>query len=144
MSQLVQHIITSPRFKGSVSFRFDPDGVLYMIRTTADMEIQVRKFFMQNASMTKEDLQGFVTHWNTKGKELTLVIQESDLTFSMIYEAYNLKKDRKRAEAIWIHMPKEVQLKAFLYLTKYDKHLKTTGAFKMELKSYLRAELWND
>lgn len=145
MNELTKYIITSSKFKGTCTYRFDNDGKTYLIRFDGGMETSIRRHFLDKAVMSVSELEAFVATKNTSGSDLKLVKQEGDLTFDMMYRMHDVKKDRKRAEEVWHKLSKEDQLKAYIHVTKYNAYLRNNpGISKMELKTYLRAQLWND
>lgn len=145
MNELTKYVITSPKFQGTCTYRFDEGGMMYVIRFAGGMEPSYRRHFCQQIRLTVQELEEWIAAKNATGSNLVLVKQEGELTFDMMYQAYDVKKDRKRAEEVWVKLSKEEQLKAYLHITKYNNYLRLNrGISKQELKTYLRAQLWND
>lgn len=144
MNELRKYLITSPLYTGVVTLRFDTDCVLYSVDFSADVTAPVRAFFLRNLHIDYAQLNQFIGFYNSKGKQLQLVEQTTEVSFDMMYNKYGLKKDRKRAEAIWQRLNDGDRVKAFLHVEKYRRDLKSRGIAQMELKTFLKAEIWND
>jgi hypothetical protein len=144
MNPLERYIITSPLFQGSVEYKFNHSGSLELVAISADMEWKVARWFLGNSRPSQQELKAWVESPEMQIKKLKLVVQVTELTYEMMYKAYGVYKDRKRAEQRWKALDYGNQLRAYLYIAKYNQDLKLSGRQKMELKTYLNAEIWND
>lgn len=113
-------IISSEKFTGEIEVIYNDDGdldKLDFMRSTANHD--QRKLIKQSLAIVVEELV-------QRLKTLPIVIMETDFvcTFDMFYEAYKRKENPARAKKKWDLLSKADQLKAYLTIAAYDKHLK--------------------
>lgn len=144
MNALKTYTVTSILFPGSIDYRYNAQNQLQSISFSDDVTWPVAQWFMKYARATPEELSEWVNSEQLKLKKLQLIVSDTQLTFEMIYKAYGVFKDRKRSQDKWDKLDYSNQLRAFLYIPKYNQELKLNGRQKMELKTYLSAQIWND
>ena len=80
-----------------------------------------------------------------KGTSAIIVQEGFEFSFSDFWNKYNLKRNKKDAEAIWKRMSPLDRTKAVLSLDAYDKYRKRKlWLEKMYPDTYLRKEHYND
>lgn len=80
-------------------------------------------------------------------KKLNYPLVEIDAptpSFEEFWEAYGLKKDKKKAELRWNKLNPDSKVRSVQYIEKYNNDLVRNGFAKKMAKTYLNDECWND
>ena len=133
--------LSSNKTNGIITIVYDDRDMLCCIDW---MEAQLSKaqitFLLKNISVSFSDLEAFILGHNMNCIEVGV-----DISFDQFWDKYGYKVDKKRAKAIWDKMSVQKRLAAYHGIAKYERHLKMAEwRNKMEAKSYLKNERWED
>ncbi len=138
---LKEYLITSPRsLSASIKVGFDFETELLVSITFENLPERGLINFFKNWPITIDRLNE-----RAEANKWSLHAVETDLSFANFYETYNVKRNKKRAEARWKRCTKDEKIKAMLYIKLYKNNLKLSpGQQPLYPESYLNAEPWND
>jgi uncharacterized HAD superfamily protein len=132
--------LTSQKIQGQIELMFQQNELIYIDFSKAGLTAEQKAYFLQHLIIHQQQLQAFCNKLRLDCIEL-----EIEITFDMFWNKYGYKVDRKRAEAIWNKLPKAKQVAAYYGIDRYEAYLRRTEwRTKMEPKTYLRNERWND
>lgn len=75
---------------------------------------------------------------------LTFVEERYEVTFDMLWNGYDLKVHKKRAEDTWQRMSKADRVKAVMGVRLYNRYLQRTGVSKAHPDTYLRERYYEN
>lgn len=127
-------LITSPKFSGTAEICYNDKGSLCLVNMMeVEIEQQVILQFIGKVSPCIDT----IAKWFSS--ETTIVEAEYIVSFEVFWNKYGRKINRKRAEDIWVKLPKQNQVKAYFGIDAYDKFLKRESwRTKLDPDTYLR------
>lgn len=135
-------ILKSTLWNGEVELRYDDqDLMIHFDITRSDMSYTQHVSFLHWIPRTHDDMLKLIE----KAPHLTLTEVAVEITFEMFWKRYappQLSK-KKKAEAKWIRMGKEEQIKAFGFISRYESRLPDWQS-KMYAETYLNSGLWSN
>lgn len=134
-------LISSPNFIGQVEMVFNFNGELMSLHLgNANLTIGQIKYLLKNTPLIIDDLQ-------TAFASSKAIIVESnfEVTFDMFWNKYDLKRNKKPAEKIWVKMNTVDKVKAYHSINAYNKYLKRNDwCNRLYPDTYLRNEHYNN
>lgn len=132
--------MTSPKIKGEIIFTYGEGGRLSSLLISEPIEDSQYAFLFKFMPWELSMLQAFAA----LTKDATFVEKQMEVTFDMFWNRYNDKErsSKKKTEAYWKKMTTADQVKAYLFIPKYERRRGT--AEKKYATTYLRDELWNN
>lgn len=135
-----RYIITG-NFAGAVAVEYNEEGCLVLLD-------------MREATLTQkqvEYLQRHLPYQNTGlvafavPAKLTIKEEDIEVNFELFYEKYGQKKGKNEAKRAWERLTKADRVKAYLYITAYNRDLKLNSwKTKMYPATYLHKKTWED
>lgn len=136
-------LLSSPHFTGQVEIVFNANDIVETIDfSNSNTTLSHRKSLLERfgKNCTLDALQAVI-----EGTAATIIEAEFELSFTMFWNAYGLKINKKRCEPLWAKLNKTNQLKAWQGISGYDKFLKrNTWRSKADPETYLRNEMWEN
>jgi hypothetical protein len=140
-----KYIITSPRFTGEINVLYGLDGKLLFIDfLKCDLSEEQTDYFKRNCpvKITGEKVIDYMTSCFGSSK-LTIIEEGYKVTFDMMWDRYDYKVNRIRAEKEWNKLGEAHQVNAFARYPLYDRHLKLNAwKTKAGLDRYLKERFW--
>lgn len=133
-----EYMFTAPSFEGSVSFFYNAEGLLTGFQLEGSVLRKQHTWLLSKLPLTESQLGIFRVIKNANVREV-----KRDITFEIFYERYPVKRNKKRAQTTFARLSRADRLKAFNYITYYQKSLKPGVELKYP-DTYLRNEPWND
>lgn len=129
-------LITSPKFTGQAELVYNEKETLCIIDCTkAAMNEDVVTHFKRSAPSTLAQLLS----GSYFSPETMIVESDFVVSFKRFYDDYPLKRNRYKAEQIFVKLSKTDQVKAFYSLHSYKKYLsKNSWLTPMIADTYLR------
>lgn len=134
-------LISSISFSGQVEIIFDFSGVLISIYLgNTNLTVGQIKYLLKNAPLTVADLPNAFA-----GSKAIIVESSFEVTFEMFWNKYDLKRNKKPAEKIWVKMATVDKVKAYHSIDGYNKYLKKNEwCNRLYPDTFLRNEHYND
>lgn len=134
-------LLTAPnRFTGTAEIWYNDANILCLID-------------IRQTNMNTETVRGFIRACSpsTDGRmvgnfssDVDVIEADIIITFEMFWNKYDEKFNKKRCIALWEKIPKADQVKAYVGIDPYNKHLRKTGRFKVNPDTYLKNQLWEN
>lgn len=137
---MIHYVLTSPKFSGSVSFKFNQEE--YLTEFSIDAEFSQKQFvwFYDNYPKYLSEVPAFQKQ--IKGN-LTEV--EPSLEFDDFWNNYGYKVGNKpRAKRLWEKLPKKQKLNALAWLKTYESEIARTNVAKLYPETYLSQQRWKN
>ncbi|MDO3641957.1 hypothetical protein [Mucilaginibacter sp. L3T2-6] len=118
-----KYILTSPRFKGQVTFGYDHNGDIVFYNNEIADEVVV-KWMKRFIPIDKHELETFKTK-----VQATITEVPEDLTFERFWNAYDKKHNRKRTEPLYNKLSDAEKMQALMRIKQYQEYcyLKSRG-----------------
>lgn len=114
------YILTSSKFEGSVTFKYDESGYLVSYEYNAEMSEDMRVYMLRRLPLTEDSFQYMIR--DSKSAKVEEVPE--DLSFDAFWNAYNFKHNRKRCEPLWKKMSMEDKMLCLKSIVAYNRYLK--------------------
>lgn len=137
------YLLTSKRFTGAVSFRFDDEGYLVSYDMTEAELDEAQKLFILKKLPRHIDL---IRQVLGKSRDAKLQIQKvAKVTFDMFWDAYGEKtrSSKKKSLQIWNRFSQAKRDRAYNFIERYERNL-LGGTAKKYAETYLRSEIWEN
>jgi hypothetical protein len=135
------YILTSPNFKGQISYKFSDDGYLTYFYYEATMNEKQRDWLLTKMPLTIRGFEDMVS------SSAVVKIQEVKigLEFEDFWNTYPHKRNKHRCEPLWDKMNDKHRLQCLLSLEPYKRYLERTRIRHKDPEGYLRGkEFLND
>jgi hypothetical protein len=138
-----KYSLTSPAFSGEVFFEFDlTTGNLLVVDVQAELSRTQHIYLFSKLPQHIAELDSLKTGSGSAAKITKIKIE---VTFDDFWKRYGLKDDKKVAQRRWSGLTVADRIKAFNYITRYEKILADNPTRQKMLPStYLNKERWND
>lgn len=135
-----RYIITSPKFIGEIHLLYGADNKLLLIDfMKCDLNEGQIEFFKDKLPVTYSE-KFMEPFGNSK---LTVIEEGYKVTFDIMWNRYDHKVNRIRAEKEWNKLSEADQVNAFARYPLYDRHLKLNAwKTKAGLDRYLKDRFW--
>lgn len=146
-----RYIITSPKFTGEIHVLYGIDGKLLFIDfMKSDATKEQIEYFKNNCPAKMGEIDGVryereVDYLQTQfgSSKLTIIEEGYKVTFDMMWNRYDYKVNRIRAEKEWNKLSEADHVNAFARYPLYDRHLKLNAwKTKAGLDRYLKDRFW--
>jgi len=135
----MKYILKSHRNPYHVTVAYGPNGTLTGIQFSE--EISLEEFLRVTSQIDYEE--SALKRRFARFPRLITEVPE-DLGFQAFWDAYGLKRNKKRAERLWGKMSEKQKTAALAYIPKYINSLKLSGVAQKYPDTYLMNEVWED
>lgn len=146
-----KYIITSLKFTGEINVLYGVDGKLLFIDfMKCDLTEEQAEYFKKNCPAKVGEIDG--TRFENESEymqsffgnsKLTIIQEGYKVTFEMMWNRYDYKVNRIRAEKEWNKLREADHVNAFARYPLYDRHLKLNAwKTKAGLDRYLKDRFW--
>lgn len=134
-------LITSTAYAGDAEVLYDADGRLVRMDVSrTNMPVKWVKVFKEKVPAHVDELQTVFAKSN-----ITVVEADYQVSFAEWWAKYDRKINKKRCEPLWEKMSKTDQVKAFVGVEAYNRHLKKESwRSKADPEKYLRDRYWEN
>lgn len=133
------YILTSPKFAGSIEYKYCDEGYLTWFSYQATMSSKQREYALTKMPLTINGFQDLIGNSDTLKVEEILL----DFSFDAFWESYANKINRKRCEPIYNKLTNEKKLQCIKSIASYKRYLRKTN-FRNEVdpENYLKREMY--
>jgi hypothetical protein len=135
-----QFSLTSSSFTGEVVFKYSDDGYLIYYSDEADLNSTQRTWLLKNIPLTLDEMRDKIK----SVARFNVIEIDFEVSFLQFWHKYNDKErsSKKRSESIFNKLTKTDQVKAYLWIDKYNRN--RGNADKKYAETYLGAQQWNN
>lgn len=136
---MTKYILSSPKLAGSINLRYNEFNKLMAVEFSGDLTDVQYRWFLEKLPILESGLNELTTKSTIK-----IIKEVEEVTFEDFYEAFGNKEGRQKAQHVWDRMPKNDQVKAYMYIGRYNTKLKVAGTAKAYPATYLNQKRWED
>ena len=138
-----EYLLTITEYGGHGVFEYDEEGKLLKFENCFDAVAENTLSYILRRCVTLDSMKEMTTTGGVAGK-LRLEPLVREISFEQMYNDYNLKEKRQRAENSWKLLSKSDRYLAHKGIGKYEQKLLRNPVPKCHLATYLNEKRWND
>lgn len=135
----MKYIVQSKDGELAVTVTYGPTGTFMGMVVNKEVSFEVLNKLLASVDYQEANL---IKRYKPFPKLLTPVPE--DTSFDKFWNAYGLKRNKKRSERLWKRLMEEERVKCLAYIPKYLIEVRQAGIGQKYPDTFLYNESWND